>query len=61
MKFDKEYLASLAIVLVGVLKIFKVEIGTEVITALLIAVLGLYNAVKKYQGGNIGVFGVRKG
>lgn len=57
---SKEYIASLAVVLVGVLKLFKVEIGTEVISALIIAALGLFQAIKRYQRGDITIGGVRK-
>jgi uncharacterized membrane protein YjjP (DUF1212 family) len=55
-----EYVSALAIVLVGVLKVFGIEIGNDVITALLIAGLGLFNAIRRYKKGDINIGGVRK-
>jgi hypothetical protein len=57
---SSEYITSLAIVLVGVLKLFKIDIGTEIISALIISILGVYGAFKRYQKGDITIGGFRK-
>jgi hypothetical protein len=55
-----EYVSALAIVLVGILKAFNIEIGNDVITALIVAGLGLYNAIRRYKKGDITIGGIRK-
>lgn len=57
---SQEYIVSLAIVLVSVLKLFGVEIGNDVVTALLTGVFGLYVAFRRYSKGDITPLGVRK-
>ena len=54
------YVSALAIILVSLLGLFKVEIGNEVITALLTGILGVVVAVRRYQKKNIQISGVRK-
>lgn len=46
---DTGYISSLALVLVGILKIFGVEIGTEVITGLVASLLAIWAAYKKWS------------
>ena len=57
---SQEYIVSLAIVLVSVLKLFGVEIGNDIVTALLTGVFGLYVAFRRYSKGDITPLGVRK-
>jgi len=56
---SQEYIAALAIVIVGALKAFKVEIATDQITAIITTVLGLWVMYRRYSQGNITVTGVR--
>jgi len=57
---SQEYIASLAVILVSLLGVFKIEIGSEVITALLTGILGVWVAVRRYQKNDINIVGVRK-
>ena len=54
------YVSALAVILVSILGLFKIEIGNEVLTALITGVLGVIVAVRRYQKGNISVAGVAK-
>ena len=54
------YVSALAVILVSILGMFKIEIGNEVLTALITGVLGVIVAVRRYQKGNISVAGVAK-
>ena len=57
---SQTYVSALAIILVSLLGVFKVEIGNEVITALLTGILGVWVAIRRYKQGNIQISGVRK-
>ena len=57
---SQTYVSALAIILVSLLGLFKVEIGNEVITALLTGILGVWVAIRRYKQGNIQISGVRK-
>jgi len=58
--FSQEYVGALAIVLVGVLKLFGVEIGTETVSTVIMAVIAVWVAVRRYQKGDITPLGARK-
>ena len=64
MKFAPEYVSSLIIVLVAVLKLFKVQVGTEEITniigSLITAIGGIIIIVKRQKVGDINSFGQYK-
>jgi len=54
------YISALAVILVSLLGVFKIEVGNEVITALLTGLLGVYIAYRKYKTGTVSLVGVRK-
>ena len=57
---SQEYIAALAIVIVGVLKLFKVDIGTAEVSQILTAGLGIWIMIRRYQRGDITLTGIRK-
>lgn len=57
---SQEYIASIAVILVGILKVFKIEIGSDVIVGLLTGILGLWIAIRRHQKGDINALGVKK-
>ncbi len=58
--YSQEYLASIAIIVVSVLKYFGIEIGSDTITTFLTAALAIYVAIRRYQKKDITVLGVKK-
>lgn len=59
-KMSKEYVSALAVLIVAILQIFKIEVGNEAITGIITGVLALYLAFKRYQRGDITIGGFRK-
>lgn len=57
---SQEYVGALVIVLVSVLKLFGVELGNDVVTAIVTGLVGVYVAYRRYSKGDITVGGVRK-
>jgi hypothetical protein len=57
---SQEYISAIVVLLVSVLGLFKIQVGNEVITALVTGVLGLWIAIRRYQKGDITVGGIRK-
>lgn len=57
---SQEYIASLAVLLVSVLGLFKIQVENTVVTALITGVLGLWIAIRRFQKGDITVVGARK-
>jgi len=57
---SQEYIGALAILLVSVLSMFKIQVGNETVTALITGVLGLWVAIRRYNKGDITVGGVKK-
>lgn len=57
---SQEYISALVVLLVSVLGLFKIQVGNEVITALVTGVLGLWIAIRRYQKGDITIGGVKK-
>jgi hypothetical protein len=57
---SQEYISALAILLVSVLSIFKIQIANESVTALITGLLAVWVAIRRYQKGDITVGGVRK-
>tara|TARA_R110000868_G_scaffold75379_4_gene217567 strand:+ start:1499 stop:1681 length:183 start_codon:yes stop_codon:yes gene_type:complete len=53
MNISQEYVGALAIIVVSILKTFHIEIGNDVITALLTGVIGIWIAIRRYQKGDI--------
>jgi hypothetical protein len=58
--FSQEYIASIAVLLVSVLGLFKIQIENETITALITGILGVWIAIRRYQKKDINILGVRK-
>lgn len=59
-KMSKEYVSALALLIVSVLQIFKIEVANEAITGLITGVLAIYLAVKRYQRGDINLGGFKR-
>ena len=57
---SQEYIGALAILLVSVLKMFKIEIASDAITNLLTGALAVWVAVRRYRKGDISIGGIRK-
>jgi hypothetical protein len=57
---SQEYLSALAVVLIGILKMFKIDVDNATITAFITVVLGAWIAIRRYQRGDIKLSGVRK-
>lgn len=57
---SQEYIGALAIVLVGVLKLFNIEVGTETISTVIMAVAAIWVAIRRYSKGDITIVGARK-
>ena len=58
--FSQEYIASIALVIVGLLKVFGIEIANDAITGILTGGVALYIAFRRYQKGDISLSGVKK-
>ena len=57
---SQEYIGALAILLVSILKMFKIEIASDAITNLLTGALAIWVAVRRYRKGDISIGGIRK-
>lgn len=57
---DKQYIGALAILLVSILKIFKIEVGSEEVTGIVTGVVALYLAFKTKQEKNLTIGGMKK-
>lgn len=57
---SQEYLGALVIVLVGLFKLFKIDVAPEFVTSAIIVVTGLYVAYRRHQKGDITMGGIRK-
>ena len=57
---SQEYIGALVIIVVSLLKVFGIEIGSDVITGIVTGVLALWVAIRRHQKGDISVLGSRK-
>ena len=57
---SQEYIASIALVIVGLLKAFGIEIANDAITGIITGGVALYIAFRRYQKGDISLGGVKK-
>ena len=57
---SQEYIGSIAILLVALLKIFKIEVAQGDIVNFVTAGLALWVAIRRYQKGDITIGGFRK-
>ena len=60
MNLSQEYIGSLVIVLITVLKIFKIELASDEVTAIVTGAVALYVAIRRFSKGDITVGGLRK-
>ena len=64
MSIAPEYISGIAIFVVAILKLFKVDVGTEEITNLLVGLVGVIGGiiviVKRFKQGDINAFGAIK-
>ena len=58
---SQEYIGALVIVLISLLKAFNIEIGSDVVTAIVTGLVGIWVAYRRYQKGDISLGGVRRG
>jgi hypothetical protein len=57
---SQEYVGAIALVIVGVLKAFGIEIANDAIAGILTGGVALYIAFRRYQKGDISLGGVKK-
>ncbi len=57
---SQEYITALAIVLVGIFQIFKVDTNVEQVASIITTLAGIYVMIRRYKRGDITVAGVRK-
>lgn len=57
---SQEYTGALVILLVSILKLFKVELGNEEVTTIVTGFVALWVAIRRYSKGDITVGGTRK-
>lgn len=57
---SNEFAGALVILIISVLKIFKIEIENDAIAGLVTGAVALWIAFKRYQRGDITKLGVRK-
>jgi hypothetical protein len=57
---SQEYIAAIVILIVSVLKIFKIEVATEAITGIVTGLLAIWIAYRRFQKKDISILGVRK-
>jgi hypothetical protein len=53
MQISQEYVGALAILLVSVLRAFGIEIGSDVVSSLIVAVVAVWVAIKRRQRGDL--------
>jgi len=57
---SQEYVGAIALVIVGVLKVFGIDIGNDAIAGIITGVIAVWIAVRRYQKGDITLGGFRK-
>ena len=55
--FSQEYIGSIAIVLISILKMFGIEIGSDIVTAIVTGIIAVYVAYRRYIKKDITVLG----
>lgn len=56
---SQQYIGSIVILLISLLKMFKIDIGNDELTAIITGGIALYVAIKRYQKGDINVAGIK--
>lgn len=57
---SQEYIGALAILLVSILKLLKIEVGNTEVTTIVTGAVALWVAVRRFQKGDITALGSRK-
>ncbi len=57
---SQEYIAAIVLLLGGILKLFGIELESEVLETIIASVLALWIAYRRYQKKDINLAGVRK-
>lgn len=57
---SQEYIGALVILIVSVLKIFGIEVASDVVTSLVVGLLALWVAIRRHARGDINIVGARK-
>ena len=57
---SQQYLAAIALIIVGILKSFGIEIQNDIIEGLLVGILALWIAIRRKKQGDITAFGAYK-
>lgn len=57
---SQEYIGALVIVIVSVLKLFKIEIASEAVSGLITGVIAVWIAIRRFQKKDINILGVKK-
>jgi hypothetical protein len=57
---SQEYISALVILIVSTLKVFDLEIASEAVEGLIVGLLALWIAIRRYTKGDITVLGVKK-
>lgn len=59
MNISQQYIGSIVILLISLLKMFKIDIGSEELTAIITGAIALWVAIKRFQKGDINVAGIK--
>lgn len=57
---SQEYIGSIVLVIVGILKAFGIEIASDAISGIITGSIAVYIAIRRYQKGDITPLGARK-
>lgn len=56
---SQQYIGSIVVLLISLLKMFKIDIGNEELTAIITGAVALWVAIRRYKQGDISVVGSR--
>lgn len=56
---SQQYIGSIVILLISLLKVFKIDIGNEELTTIITGGVALWVAIKRFQKGDITVAGLK--
>ena len=57
---SQEYIAAIALMIVGIFKAFGIQVGSDSITGILTGGIALFIAIRRVKKGDITLGGVRK-
>lgn len=60
MKISQEYIGAVALLIVGILKAFGIEIANDAIAGILTGGVALFIAIKRFKKGGISLSGIKK-